>query len=129
MKCGADIYARDNDGRTALTKATRNGRISCMGLLVKSGADVHSRDSDSLTVLIGSACLGELSSLEFLVKHGADVNARDYKGSTALMQTSDFAWVKFLVSKGAWVHAWVKDDDEKVSDFASTPYLGKILRC
>jgi ankyrin repeat protein len=43
LTTGADVNARDHDGRTALMFAAWNGNLEAMRLLIDKGADVHAK--------------------------------------------------------------------------------------
>lgn len=106
ISSGAELNSKNSIGYTALHLVTMFSQLSCVELLLKSGAHVDARDSCGWTALHQAARSGQLSCVEALIKGGADINIRNDSGETALMCTSDLTCVKFLVSKGAWVHIW-----------------------
>ena len=64
---GADVNARDQDGRTALMMAALGGH------------------TETVKALMAAAVQGHTEIVEVLIDAGADVNAKDQDGATALM--------------------------------------------
>ena len=83
---GADINARDNDGKTMLIRAVWGGKRDLVELLLAHGADVNAKDSKyGDTPLCYAVEFREKDLAEVLLAHGADVNAKDSKyGQTPL---------------------------------------------
>ncbi|MGL5871737.1 MAG: ankyrin repeat domain-containing protein [Xenococcaceae cyanobacterium] len=116
---GADINARDKDGRIPLFWAARNHQYEVAELLIAKGVDVNSRDHFGYTSLMWAMSPEEeegrrtlltakLLTAELLIAKGANVNARDYSGITSLHQAARNhrrEVVEFLISKGANVNA------------------------
>ena len=46
---GADVNAQNNNGDSALTRATLNGHLEIVKLLLTNGADVNAQDTDGDT--------------------------------------------------------------------------------
>ncbi|KAF3400150.1 Serine/threonine-protein phosphatase 6 regulatory ankyrin repeat subunit A [Penicillium rolfsii] len=102
---GADIDAKDNDGRTALTRAMYgNPRYNARELileLIKRGANINSQDHKGNGVLFYMIDPYKFGSenVEFLLAQGADPTVVNYEGDTFLHkmaanvsgQTSDTA--------------------------------------
>lgn len=124
---GADVNAKNNDGRTALM-LTSNLEIA--KLLIDSGADVNARGSGMFgnpPLIIGVInYMGYsplpyyeyseiLEKIKFLIDKGADVNVKDNGGRSVLEKTIDILniqhWelvleiVKLLVDNGANINA------------------------
>ena len=110
--------------------------IKIANLLISQGADVNLYDSTGppLIVAINAGGAGEwLSMVELLVSQGADVNYRSpYHLETPLHEAASrgkLAIVKFLVSKGANVHAKTRDDKTPLDvarDSAMQEYLSSL---
>jgi uncharacterized protein len=81
---GADVDARDEDGRTPLFSAVLGGSVGLVGLLLESGANINARDKEGWTALHFAAQEYELEIARILVARGADVNAQDDDGASPL---------------------------------------------
>ncbi len=91
---GADINAKDKDGRTALWRAAYDQFAEGVKLLLQSGAYANARDNTGETPLIAACSRWSGTDPEvvsILLSHGADINARakrrnmDYGCCTALI--------------------------------------------
>ena len=126
LKAGADVNARDNNGRTALMLAATFGQTEAIRELLKAGANVNARDNNGRTALMMPTTFGQTEAAELsviftpslmmpttfeqteaireLLKAGADIEARNKHGLTALMEA---AWrghtraIRELVRAGA----------------------------
>ena len=104
---GGSANVHDARGVTPLMYAAVVGSVEAMSLLVDAGADVNARNDVGSTALIWSAT--DLARVKLLIEHGANVNAATDRGRTPLLvaamadRSADV--VRFLVSKGANVHA------------------------
>ena len=94
------ISSCDEDGRTPLLVAARNGRIEAAALLIEAGADVnvaqrlyHSGkdlgSSMGITPLHYAANFKHEAVVRLLLEHGADVNATTSDGQTPLKWGKD----------------------------------------
>jgi uncharacterized protein len=87
LKGGADINARDREGRTALMFASVNRHTDSAKTLLEHGADVNVRANDGGTALMLAASSGEPEIVRALLSKdaGADVSAKFTEtGKTAL---------------------------------------------
>lgn len=109
---GADIEARDEQGRTPFFFANAEGR----NLLVKAGADINAKDNDGFTELqttiIASCCWDVTDTIIHLIELGVDVNSKDNEGTTALHgvallgnSSKNIALALLLIKAGADVKA------------------------
>ena len=83
---GADVRARDSEGRTALLLGSMNhfAQEELLKLLLAKGADVNVTDNHGNTALMLAASGGALQVIGTLLAAGANVNARNKDGWTAL---------------------------------------------
>lgn len=108
MKAGMSVNAKDNDGHTALMRASAYDNFEMVKLLIEKGADVNAGDNDGYTVLMLATSKKDLELVKFLIKKGANVNASNNAGETPLMLaslSSDFEMAQLLIQKGADVNA------------------------
>ena len=110
---GADVNARNIDGRTSLHLAAYSGQKDIAELLLAQGADVNSKtqtlwDDSGRTPLHETAYSGKKDIAEWLITNGADVNAKAANGETPLhraVNTGEKDIVQLLLAKGADVNA------------------------
>jgi len=91
LKSGADVKAKDVDGRTALieTLTTENDLPpETIEELIQAGSEVNVRIYGGLTPLMIAAA-GNSRILQALIRAGADLNAVDDQGATALRWAKD----------------------------------------
>ncbi|WP_258314862.1 ankyrin repeat domain-containing protein [Streptomyces sp. Act143] len=81
---GADVNARNDDGRSALHEAAQYGHIRVVDVLLGSGAEVDSVDRWGHTPLMIAAVFGGAAVLRRLVMAGADPKVKDRLGNNAL---------------------------------------------
>ena len=101
LTVGADVNARNREGRTALHLAA-NVRVAM--LLLEKGADVKAKSNNGETPLHVAASWGRRDVGETLVEAGADLNSQTNAGKTPLHNAAMAAhadMVEFLVQEGA----------------------------
>jgi cytohesin len=88
---GADVDARNDEGRPPLVSAVLGGSLPLLELLLAHGADVDARDPHGWTPLHFAAqeVLPEMAAR--LLARGADANAQDDEGNTPLARAIFFA--------------------------------------
>jgi cytohesin len=95
---GADLQARDLEGRTPLLVACNSDHAQedTVHLLLAKGAEANARDKSGNTALILAARWGAFQVIETLARGGVDVNAKNNEGWTALRQAreSKETWTK-----------------------------------
>ena len=79
IDAGADIEARNTDGRSPLHVASRSGKLASVTKLVKAGADVRATDAQRNTCLMLAACFGRTNTVRYLA--GLPVVDLDHKDS------------------------------------------------
>jgi len=87
---GADVAARDAQGRSPLHYAARQGLPSCVHTLLKHGANVHALARDGRTALHYAAQSYEQSTITLLLRYGADFRIMDRHGNTPLHLAAPF---------------------------------------
>lgn len=102
---GADPNAQDNQGGTALMRASAKGRQNCVDVLLRQkNIKVNTKDFQDRTALTYSVYADELGPAQALVKAGADINGRDKSGNTALMsavKAKNDRMALFFIQQGA----------------------------
>ena len=68
------------DGQTALHYASANGRLTCMGILLKAGSNIEGRDKFGFTALHIAAIEGHLGVIKLLLEKGADYDLKNKDG-------------------------------------------------
>jgi hypothetical protein len=114
---GADVTAKDFDGRTALSHAFRHTRRgeALVPVLLAAGADPNAADHQGQTPLYYAA-FQSTTVIQQLLGAGARVNAADKWGETALMEAAGQGAVenlRALVAAGADVN--MKDESGRTA--------------
>lgn len=95
---GADVNAKNNDGRTALM-LTSNLEIA--KLLIDSGADVNAKNNNGGTALTQAVNWDRLEIAKLLIDNGADTK----NSLTYLTSVTKWEMVKLLIGNGADINA------------------------
>ncbi|MBR4984716.1 MAG: ankyrin repeat domain-containing protein [Proteobacteria bacterium] len=82
LQAGAEVNAKDKNGKTALMYAADSGNDETIKALLQAGAEVNAKDKNGKTALMYAASTGNEDAIEALVKAGADLSASDNKGKT-----------------------------------------------
>eukprot|EP01114_Cavostelium_apophysatum_P015711 TRINITY_DN4342_c0_g1_i2.p1 TRINITY_DN4342_c0_g1~~TRINITY_DN4342_c0_g1_i2.p1 ORF type:complete len:644 (-),score=193.46 TRINITY_DN4342_c0_g1_i2:16-1947(-) len=100
---------RDNNGETALHKASANGHTKCIQVLLEKGLSPEVQTFSDHTTPLHFACFGGFpDSVRLLIDHVSSVDQVDSEGATALHKSAfrgDENCTKMLVEKGANVKA------------------------
>ncbi|KAF3000418.1 hypothetical protein E8E14_003471 [Neopestalotiopsis sp. 37M] len=109
LNCGADIEARDDNGRTAFFTAARQGQLPVLEFLLLEGANIEAKDHQGATSLFMAAETGRTSILEWLHdSRGANIHTKNHDGMTPLMiaaKQGNSTSVEFLLDRGALIEA------------------------
>ena len=112
---GADVDAKDDNGKTALILATMGGRTDMVDLLIKADADMDAKSNYGNTAMMMACDRGDTDIVRLLIDNGADMDAKDNHGYTAMMIAIEMGYsshkdiLSLLVYNGADVDA--KDND------------------
>ena len=85
LEHGADLFAPDSDGISALDTAIKFRRKDVVRLCIDRGADLNAttRKSGILPVML-AACFNDTELMQILLDAGAKINAVDKSGMSAL---------------------------------------------
>lgn len=78
------LHYKDEDGYTALHRASYNGHLETVQHLLTIGADVHSTTNDGWTPLHSAARWNKAAIVSLLVQNGAHINALTNGNQTPL---------------------------------------------
>lgn len=102
---GADIYAVDGDGVSALDIAIKFKHKQVVKFCVDKGINPNqTKRKSGILPLMLAACFSDLALIELLIEAGADLNAKDSAGATAKDYAKKLGQkqvVEFLGEKGA----------------------------
>ena len=101
---GADVHAKDVQGRTALHHAAERNRLKGIKSLITAGANVNAADNYGSRPLHCAACYGHRDAVELLIANDAEVNSIDNVGRPPLYYAARWgrgSVAALLISKGA----------------------------
>lgn len=104
LEYGADIEAKDEDGKTPLAAAVGDYTFRAIPILLKKGANLEARDNNGRTPLGAAIENGVLHAVHLFLKYGADLETRDNNGHTPLVLAVRFGRVRlveYLLDRGA----------------------------
>ena len=71
------IYVEDNDGKTALMRASKGGFTAIVEHLINANANVNTIDNDGRTALMWASFGGNTAIVEHLLDAGADMSMNE----------------------------------------------------
>src|SRR5579872_1610045 len=89
LAANATVDAQDSRGRSALYRASTEGKEEAMQALLDHKANPNLKSSDGSTPLIQAVTYNKTGAAKLLLDHGADVNLADGNGTTALMVVAE----------------------------------------
>lgn len=115
LKNGANINAVNGKGRTALMRASTNGHMSVLKILVEAGAEIELRaPGNDSTGFLFCAVNGHTECTEFMFKSGGRLNSQNVWGDTPLILALDKMYLdtaELLLSLGA--NPYIKNEKGK----------------
>ena len=102
-----DLNAKDDDGFTALTVASREGHIKIVEMLLNAKADINVKTLENNTALMVATANRHIDIVRLLLTAKSDVNAISTRGATALLLASglgNIELVKLLLNAKAEVN-------------------------
>jgi ankyrin repeat protein len=129
LDAGADTERKDEEGQTALHKASSFGNSTACKALLAAHANVDSRDNGDCTPLILASACGHVETQRILIEAHADVEATAANGYSALRwaaRSRQIASIKVLVQCGANVNATNPDGHTALHLAAGGGYLDVI---
>ncbi|KKP03521.1 hypothetical protein THAR02_04384 [Trichoderma harzianum] len=109
---GANIEAKNNEGRTPFYVAICNGNTDMAISLLNQGANIEATQEDGSTALHIVVFHGKTDMVKFLLQHGANVNAKTYDYQTPFgiaIWDGKLNIAKLLLSQGANIEATQND--------------------
>jgi ankyrin repeat protein len=89
LAANPNLEAQDSRGRTALHRATAEGKLDVVRVLLDHSASIDRRTFDGATPLYYSVEFGKLPVLQFLIGRHAQVDLSDSSGNTPLMVAAE----------------------------------------
>ncbi len=114
LECGANINAKDKDGRTVLMFAVENNSPDIvLQALMNAGADANAKDKQDMTALMYAAKNSNPEAVKVLLEGGADATVKDKQDMTVLMwaaaENSNSEVATMFLSKKTDLNAKNKD--------------------
>ncbi|MDR1485963.1 MAG: ankyrin repeat domain-containing protein, partial [Planctomycetaceae bacterium] len=118
VKNGADVHAKDKEGRTPIFNAVAKDKQDIVEYLLQHGEQIDIKDEKNRTLLFYAAELDKKTLAEFLINKGADIHAKDTYGNNLLHHVvlervvkykardkSQLKMLEFLKEKGVDINA------------------------
>ena len=101
LKKVANSKDETGEKKTALHKASENGHLKMVKVLIHIGAEIEAKDEDGWTPLHFAAFNDKLDVVKYLIKKGSKIHAKDNHQQTALHKANNFDIAKLLIQNGA----------------------------
>lgn len=105
LEKGADLYAKDENGRTPLSWAVRWEKEKVIELSIDKGADLEFKDDFNQTPPLWAATKGHDRIVKLLLDKGADLEAKDRTPLALAIQWRREEVVRLLLDRNADVEA------------------------
>jgi hypothetical protein len=112
LKNGAQINAKDTNGRSCLHIAAHIGYLNAVSLLINYNADIELVDNGGRTPLLTASWNDNSEVVKRLLEAGAEINHQDQQGATALSiasQKGSYDVVLELLTHGAFIYSSSKN--------------------
>lgn len=106
VEMGADIKARDHEGKTPVYWAIVSRTIPALHFLLEMDVEAEVESTGGMRPLLQAVVGSSMAVVEVILDHNADIDATDEKGRTALSWAADcgnLAAVQLLLERGAKV--------------------------
>ncbi|MER7844352.1 ankyrin repeat domain-containing protein [Kitasatospora sp. NPDC096077] len=123
LAAGADVEARDTEGRTALLRAAFADRVAAARLLVEAGADVNAQDPQLNSPWLVTGITGSVPMLRALLPGGPDLARRNRYGGVSVIPAAERGHVGYVRA----VLAETDIDVNHVNDLGWTALLEAVL--
>ncbi len=98
---GADVNAKDENGRTPLMIAADAGWSSSVNEVIDRGGDPNAQDKEGNTALMSAVKTNRLQIIKKLLESGANVTIQNKKGQTVAMEAITPDIIRLLKEYGA----------------------------
>ncbi|MER5352336.1 ankyrin repeat domain-containing protein [Kitasatospora sp. NPDC002551] len=123
LAAGADVGARDADGRTALLHAALADEVAVARLLVAAGADVNAQDARLDSPWPVTGVTGSVAMMRALLPGGPDLARRNRYGGVALIPAAERGHAGYVRA----VLAETAIDVDHVNDLGWTALLEAVV--
>ncbi|MFD7447773.1 ankyrin repeat domain-containing protein [Kitasatospora sp. NPDC059827] len=123
LAAGANVEARDDEGRTPLLRAAFADRVAAAALLVGAGADVNAQDRQLNSPWLVTGITGSVPMMRALLPGGPDLTRRNRYGGVSVIPAAERGHV-------AYVRAVLGETDidvNHVNDLGWTALLEAVL--
>ncbi|WP_395570535.1 ankyrin repeat domain-containing protein [Streptomyces sp. BK79] len=89
LLAGADVEARDEEGRTALLRTALDDRVAVAEVLVAAGADVNAQDAHEDSAWLVTGVTGSVAMMRALLPGRPDVTLTNRFGGVSVIPASE----------------------------------------